>query len=172
MPNSLIPPGYQAILLGSVTTLRDLDVFTPMEEGTAEGAMILMRMDFTDFPTSEALANLEKSLQDAGIPAWPGYGYIVHADTATPSVYLAWQKGMAWMPIIIGLLVTMILPPLLMAVTWWILPQSLKDLISGMVNLGMMAVVMFIMFQFMKPLTASEKKKRVEKPKELAEARA
>ena len=171
MPNSLIPPGYQAILLGSVTTLWDLDAFTPLEEGTAEGALILVRLDFTDFPTSDVLAKLEKSLQDAGVPAWPGYGYIVFGDTSTPSVYLAWQKGFAWMPIIIGILATMVLPPLLMAVTWWILPQSLKDLISGMVNLGMMAVVMFIMFQFMKPLTTPEKPKRVEKPRELEEAK-
>ena len=31
----------------------------------------------------------------------------------SPAVYLAWQKGLAWMPIIIGLLVTVVLPPLL-----------------------------------------------------------
>lgn len=171
MPNSFIPPGYQAVLLGSVTDLKDLDTFTPLEEGTAEGSLMLARLDLAGFPSDEALAGLEKALRDKGVPSWPGYSYIVYADTTTPSVYLAWQKGLAWMPIIIGILITTVLPVLLGGVIWWLLPQSLKDLISGMINLGMMAVVMFLMMQLMKPLTAPEKPKRVEKPRELEEAK-
>ena len=59
---------------------------------------------------------------------------------------------------------------------WWILPQSLKDLLSSIVNLGMMAVVMYLMSQVMKPLTATAaprqvKKLEVERPRELAEAK-
>ena len=175
MPNSLIPPGYQAILLGSVTTLRDLDAFTPLEEGTAEGALILMRLDFSDFPTSESLANLEKSLEDAGIPAWPGYDYVVYADTSTPSVYLAWQKGLAWMPIIIGILIITVLPVLLGGIVWLVLPQSLKDLITGIVNMGMMVLVMVLMTKIMpKPTPEKEKPKKLKevKPEKLEESKS
>ena len=70
--------------------------------------------------------------------------------------------------IIIGLIATVVLPPLLGSFIWWILPQGIKDMISGLINMGMMMLVMFIMMQVMKPLTAPEKKK----PKKLAEAKA
>ena len=48
------------------------------------------------------------------------------------------------------------------------MPQSLKDLISGIVNMGMMVLVMVLM-QAMKPLISAEKPKKVERPKETKE---
>jgi hypothetical protein len=176
MPYAMVPPGYRAVLLGSAAKVEDLGTFTPLEESTAEGALILMRLDFAEFPSSEALAQLNQACLDKGIPTWPGYDYIVYADIAQPSVYLAWQKGIVWMPIIIGLLVTVVLPPLLGALVWWLLPQSIKDLITGLINLGIMMLVMWLMTTMMKPLTAGEKPKKVkaapEKPEQLQEAKA
>ena len=164
----MVPPGYRAVLLGQAATIEDLGTFTPLEEGAAEGALILMRLDFAEFPSSEALAQLNQACLEAGIPTWPGYDYIVYADLTSSSVYLAWQKGIAWLPIIIGILATVALPPLLMSLIWWILPEEAKSLISGLINMGIMLLVMFVMMQFMKPLTATQK----EKPKKLKEATA
>ena len=53
-----------------------------------------------------------------------------------------------------------------MSLVWWILPEEVKSLISGLINMGIMLLVMFVMMQFMKPLTAPQK----EKPKKLKEA--
>jgi len=165
--NGLIPPGSRAILIGSAVSIEDLNAFTPLEEGTAEGSLMLMRLDFADFPTGEALRKLNQALVDAGVPAWPGYSFIVYADTTTPSVYLAWQKGIAWMAIIIGVLVVTVLPLLLGGLVWLILPQSLKDLLTGLVNMGMMLLVIWLMTSMIKPLTAGAK----EKPKAIKEAK-
>jgi hypothetical protein len=165
--SSLIPPGSQMILIGSAASLNDLSAFSPMEEGTAEGSLMLMRLDFADFPTGDALATLDKALRDAGVPAWPGYSFVVYADIFVPTVYLAWQKGIAWMPIIIGIAAITVLPMLLGGLVWLILPQSLKDFLNGLVGLGMMLVVMYIMSQVMKPLSSPAKTKQVAKPKEL-----
>ena len=174
MPYAMVPPGYRAVLLGQATRFQDLGTFTPLEEGAAEGALVLMRLDFVEFPSSEALAQLNQTCLDKGIPTWPGYDYIVYADTTTPWVYLAWQKGIAWMPVIIGILIVTVLPVLLGSVVWLLLPQSLKDLISGIINMGMMMLVMFIMMQVMKPLTAAKERpkkvKEVPKPEEVKEA--
>jgi Na+-translocating ferredoxin:NAD+ oxidoreductase RnfD subunit len=82
-----------------------------------------------------------------------------------PSVYLAWQKGIAWMPIIIGLLATMILPPLLGGVIWMLLPESLKQTINTLIGMGMMLLVMFLVTQVVKPLTSPERPKRLEEMK-------
>ena len=49
-----------------------------------------------------------------------------------------------------------------------ILDKGIKDMITGIINMGMMMLVMFIMMQFMKPLAAPAK----EKPKKLEEAKA
>ena len=91
--NGLIPPGARVVLIGSAATLKGLDTFTPLEEGTAEGSLMLMRLDFADFPTADALGKLEKALEDAGVPAWPGYGYIVYADASTPSAVPCLAEG-------------------------------------------------------------------------------
>lgn len=162
MPYAFVPPGYRAVLLGQAQTIEDLGTFTPLEEGAAEGALMLMRLDFAGQPPEEALSNLEQACQDAGIEPWPGSEYYVYADTISTSAYLAWQKGLAWLPVIIGLLATVVLPPLLTAGIWLILPDSIKSLISNLISMGMMMLVMWLMMSLMKPLTAPEKPKRLE----------
>jgi hypothetical protein len=168
MPYAFVPPGYRAVLIGQAAVIEELGTFAPLEQDSAEGALFLVRLDFAEFPSAESLDQLERAFFDAGVELWPGYGHVVYADVDQPGVYLAWQKGLAWIPIIIGLLVTTVLPPLLGSFVWLILPQGIKDTITGIINMGMMMLVMFIMMQVMKPLTATEKKK----PKKLAEAKA
>jgi len=166
MPYAFIPPGYRAVLLGQAAAVEDLGTFAPLEESSAEGALVLVRLDFAEQVSEEVLGNLEQACHDAGIEPWPGSEYYVYADIGSTSVYLVWQKGMAWLPIIIGLLATMVLPPLLTAGIWLILPDSIKSLISSLVNMGMMLLMMWLMTSLMKPLMAPAK----EKPKQVKEA--
>jgi hypothetical protein len=165
MPERLTPPGYRAVIIGSAGSIEELGTFAPMEEGSAEGTLMLMRLDFIDFIPDETLTGIEQAFLDAGVERWPGYQYIVHVDVTKPSVYLAWQKGIAWMPIIIGLLATMILPPLLGGVIWMLLPESLKQTINTLIGMGMMLLVMFLVTQVVKPLTSPERPKRLEETK-------
>ncbi len=176
MPYAMVPPGYRAVFLGQAAAIEELGTFAPLEESSAEGALFLMRLDFAEFPSAEALAQLEQACFDAGVEMWPGYSHVVYADTEQPTVYLTWQKGLAWMPIIIGLLVTAVLPALLGSLVWLILPQEVKSLITGIINMGMMMLVMWLMTSMMKPLTAParEKPKKLKevKPEKLEEAKA
>ena len=165
MPYAMVPPGYRAVLLGQATVIEELSTFAPLEESSAEGALFLMRLDFAEFPSADALDKLEKACSDAGVEMWPGYSHVVYADIDQPGVYLAWQKGFAWLPIIIGTLVVTVLPALLGGVVWLLLPQPVKDMITGIINMGMMMLVMWLMTSMMKPLTAPAK----EKPKRLKE---
>ena len=166
MPYAFVPPGYRAVLLGQAQDIEDLGTFTPLEEGAAEGALVLVRLDFAEQASEEVLGSIEQACRDAGIESWPGSEYSVYADTGSNSVYVVWQKGMAWLPIIIGLLATMVIPPLLTAGIWLILPDSIKSLISSLVNMGMMLLMMWLMTSLMKPLMAPAK----EKPKQVKEA--
>jgi hypothetical protein len=172
MPYAILPPGYQAVLVGSATVLEDLGTLAPLEQSSEEGALFLVRLAFAGTPSAEGLAQLDQAFYEAGVERWPGYEHVVYADTTEPAVYLVWQKGMPWLPIIIGLVATVVLPPLLGSVLWWILPQGVKDLVSGIINLGMMLLILFILMQVMKPLTASQKPKKVEQSKEIEEARS
>ncbi|MDD4987111.1 MAG: hypothetical protein PHQ43_15340 [Dehalococcoidales bacterium] len=165
MPERLIPPGHQAVLVGSVESIEELAAFAPMEEGSAEGTLMLMRLDFAEFLPEETLIRSERACFEAGVEHWPGYGQVVYADVTRPSVYLAWQKGIVWMPIIIGILITTLLPPLLGGLVWLILPDSLKQLITSLIQMGMMMLVMWLMMSVIKPLTASERPKRIEEAK-------
>ncbi len=172
MPYTILPPGFKAVFVGSATAIEDLSTFAPLEQSSEEGALFLARMDFPEFPAEESLAQLEQALQESGVERWPGYDHVVYADAREPAVYLVWQKGFAWLPIIIGLVATVVLPPLLGSLLWWILPQDIKDLITGIINLGMMLLILFILMQVMKPLTAMSKEpaKKVERSKETEEA--
>ena len=175
MPYAMVPPGYRAVFLGQAAAIEELGTFAPLEESSAEGALFLMRLDFTEFPSAEALSQLEQACFNAGVETWPGYSHVVYADIEQPGVYLAWQKGLAWLPIIIGLLVTTVLPSLLGGLVWQLMPQSLKDLITGIVNMGMMVLVMVLMTKIMpKPTPEKEKPKKVKevKPEQLEEAKA
>jgi len=162
MPYAFVPPGYRAVLLGQAQEIEDLGTFAPLEESSAEGALVLMRLDFLESLSEETLGNLEQACREAGVEPWPGSEYYVYADMGSPTVYLVWQKGMAWLPIILGLLATMVLPPLLTAGIWLVLPDSLKSLISSLINMGMMLLVMWLMMSLVKPLMAPEKPKQIE----------
>jgi len=152
--------------MGQAQAIADLGTFAPLEESADEGAFFLMRLDLAELPSEESLNQLEQELAGAGVEMWPEYGHYIYAVQNEPLVYILWQKGLAWIPIIVGILATTVLPPLLMAGIWLILPAAVKSLITGFINLGMMALVMFIMMQVMKPLMTStkEKTKKIEKP--------
>jgi hypothetical protein len=162
MPNGLIPPGYRAVLIGSAASVEGLTTFVPMEEGAAEGSLMLMELDFAEPVPPETLGELNRACLEAGVMPWPGYEHIVYADAAGPTVYLAWQKAVAWLPIIIGILATVLLPPLIGSVIWMLLPEPVKELITGLVGMGMMMLVLWLMTSLVKPLTAPERPKRVE----------
>ncbi|ACZ61391.1 hypothetical protein [Dehalococcoides mccartyi] len=166
MPFTMVPEGYRSVLIGSAASIEDLGTFAPLEESSAEGALFLMRLDFAEPPSPEALAQLEQACFDAGVELWPGYSYVVYADVNQPTVYLAWQKGFAWLPIIIGLLVTTVLPPLLGSLVWWLMPEDLKNLISGIVNLGIMLLVMLLVTKLMPSFTPEKEKVKKVKPAE------
>ena len=163
MPYRMIPPGFKANLIGSATSLDGLSGYTPLEEGLAEGSLVLMRLDFEEYPSSEALVELNAGLLEEGIPPWPGYDCIVYADATSPTVYLAWVKADPWLNFILGLLAITVLPVLLLAFVWWILPEPVTQMIEAMFMGGMMLLVMWVMMKMMRPLTAPEKPKELEK---------
>jgi len=162
MPNGIMPPGWRAVLLGTASSVDDMGVFAPLEEGVPEGALMLVRLDFTEYPSAESIGQINQALAEAGVGLWPGASYHAFVDPGTPSLYIAWAKGMVWWGVILAILGTMLLPPLLMSFVWWILPESVKSLIESLVMFGVMFLLMFVMMKFMKPLTAPEKQKEIE----------
>ncbi len=169
MPISIPPPGYQAVLIGQSERVEDLGVFAPLEESSDEGALFLMRLDFTELPSTEALTQLEEGFLDAGVEMWPGYDHVVYADVDQPIVYLCWMKGFAWLPIIVGLLVTVVLPPLLGSLVWWLMLADLKSLITSIVNMGVFLLVMFLMSKLIPSFTSEKKKVKQAKPEQIEE---
>jgi hypothetical protein len=165
MPYAFIPPGYRAVLLGQAQDIASLGTFAPLEESAAEGALVLIRLDFTERLTEETLGDLEQACRDAGVEPWPGSEYYVYADIDSTSVYLVWQKGIAWLPVIIGFLAMLILPPLITAGIWLILPDSIKSLINNLIGMGMMLLVLFLVMKMMPALSPEKEKPRQVKEK-------
>lgn len=147
-----MPVGYRAYLLGSVSTLDELNTISPLEESGPEGALMLMRLDFAEAPQVSSLARIEQELITAGVPVWPGQGSHVRAEGA--SVYISWVKGFAWMSVIIGILALTVLPLLLGGLVWMLLPETVREMINMMVVVG----VMMLMMKFMSGATEEAKK--------------
>ena len=61
MPYAMVPSGYRAVPIGQAANIEELGTFTPLEEGAAEGAFFLLRLDFEEIPSQEALAQLERA---------------------------------------------------------------------------------------------------------------
>jgi hypothetical protein len=145
MEEKMVPYGYTAYLLGTSDTLDGLYSISPLEEDMAEGTLMLMQLNFEDLPSAEVIAELNQELNQAGVTPWPGYSQIAYADTNQAAIYLCWVKGIAWMSIIIGILVLMVLPALLGAFIWWLLPEDIKAMINMMIVVGVMALMMTFM---------------------------
>ena len=58
MPYTMTPPGYRAVFIGQAVAIEELGTFAPLEESSAEGALFLIRLDFTESPSAEALTQL------------------------------------------------------------------------------------------------------------------
>jgi len=71
MPYAFIPPGYIAVLVAQASNLKDLGAFIPQEESTAEGTLVLLKLDFLSVP-EEKLIELEQACRNAGVEPWPG----------------------------------------------------------------------------------------------------
>jgi hypothetical protein len=155
MPFTL-PPGCRPALLASLEGIS-ADLFAPLEESASEGALMLMRVDFRGFPSAGALKSLEQGLIAAGVPCWPGYQRIVYAEGSEPSIYLAWVKGLAWMPIIVGLIGATVAIPVIGTVLWWIIPDEIKQMITLTVELMLCGGLMLVMMPMVKGRDSKKK---------------
>ncbi|MFW6125482.1 MAG: hypothetical protein ACOC58_00090 [Chloroflexota bacterium] len=123
-------------LIAQFSSLEELGTVAPLEEGQPEGALMLMGLEFAAAPDPAVLAQFEESLTAAGVPCWPGQGY--HVSYQDGCVQISWVKGMAWLPLILGILLPLVLPALLGGVIWMLIPEEVKDLLNMMVVVGIM----------------------------------
>ena len=138
MLSGIVPPGWRAVLLGSAGA-EDMSAFIPLEESLPEGALLLARLDLVEYPSTDAIDQINQSLFEAGVELWPGASYYAFITAEAPSLYIAWSKGMVW----------------------WILPEELKTMIESITMMGVMMLLMFVMTKFIKPLGSQPKAKEL-----------
>jgi len=155
--DAVLPPGYKAVSVGSVTGFDELGAFQPMEEGQEEGSRMLAQLVFEHRPADfDYLANeLNRRCLETGISLWPERRDFAFADTAQPVLYICWQKGMVWWGWILGLLASLVLPPLVMAGLWLILPESVKEMIEAVTYIGIMGVAMYLISKMTRGMATS-----------------
>jgi hypothetical protein len=144
--------------------------FVPLEENAPEECRILVRLDFSEYPSIEACSQLNRELLQHEVPPWPEHGDIVFIHPTEPAIYLAWWKGMVWWALILVLLGSIVLPPLLGSVIWAILPDEVKQMIEMLLMVGIMVVMMSLVSTMTKSMSPTEKvKPTATKPKATAE---
>ncbi len=156
----VIPPGYQARLAGIASSLDELNGLVPLEAGLPEPSRVLMRVDISPGEDVFSIAeSINGQLLARGVPAWPEYpGRVAFAEGS--SVYLAWVKGFAWMPLIIGLLIGL---PLLLPIILWFVSPGFRETVQVMLGF----LIMMVMMSFMMKMTrgiATPSKPREELP--------
>ena len=138
-----MPIGYTTYYAGSFEDLAaQQSAIAAQEEATPEGTLALLELTLPEPASLETLEELNSRLLGAGVPPWRGYNNVVFTDSTDPKkVYVAWVKGFAWTPIIVGILF-LVLPLILGGILWFLIPQPIKDMITMM---GVMMVMIPIM---------------------------
>ena len=147
MLDTILPPRCSAVLVGSFTSLEELEGFEPLEQGQEEDSRMLAQLTFEHRPPEfdYLAAELNQKCLETGVSLWPERQDIAFADPSQPVIYVCWQKGMVWWGWILALLGSLILPPLIMAGLWLILPESTRQMLEAVINLSILGVLMFVM---------------------------
>jgi hypothetical protein len=142
-----MPLGYKTYYGGTFNNLMSQQVqVAAQEESTPEGTLVLLELNLAQPVSLETLQELNNRLISAGVPSWPGYNNVVFVDSNNPlKIYIAWVKGFAWTPVVIGILF-LVLPIILGAVIWYLIPEDVR-------NAMMMIGIMAIMIPFMNIIT-------------------
>lgn len=152
----IIPPGYQARLIGIAGSPGELNNFVPLEAGLPEPTRVLMRVDISVGEDVYTIAeNLSSQLLERGIHPWPGYPGRV-AFVEGNSVYLAWIKSFAWMPVIIGLLFGL---PIILPIILWFVSPGFREAIMSMIGFMVMAVMALFVVKFSREMVTPAKPK-------------
>ena len=161
MFDAILPSDYKAVLVGSVTGFNELETFEPLEQGQEEGSRMLAQLAFEYRPPdfNYLAAQLNQKCLETGVSPWPERQDFVFADPAQPVIYICWQKGFVWWGWILALLGSLVLPPLIMAGLWLILPESVRQMIEAIVNLSIVGIVMFVMSKMTAGVTAAGEEK-------------
>jgi hypothetical protein len=61
---------------------------------------------------------LDSALKKAGVTPWPGNDRLVYFEEDPATVYIRWQRGMAWAPIVLAA-IPIVLVTLLVLMTLW-----------------------------------------------------
>ncbi len=155
---------YKAVLLGSASTLEELKTFQPQEYNTPEGSLIMLELKFAEAPTQAMVDEINTNCAEYNVTPWPGYSDVAVLNTSANTINLYWYKGLAWLPIIGVILLMTVLPALLGAFIWWILPEE----ITSMIEMLVMMLVMFLMMRMIQPMFMPSK----EEPKKISESAA
>ena len=162
MAIAVVPPGYQAYLLGTVSSFDDLGDFSTMEQGVPYGSLMLAQLQLEEALDESTVQQINSELAAAGIPSWPGYAEIAFADPTEPVLYIGWQsreyQPAGWWLIIGGILAGLVAVPLIGAALWWIMPSGITEMIESMMMMGVMGMMMFGMMMFMPMLMPAEEK--------------
>ena len=161
MLNTILPPGCKAVLIGSASSLKELEVFEPLEQGQEENSRMLAQLTFEHRPPEfdYLAAELNQKCLETGVSLWPERQDIAFADPSQPVIYVCWQKGLVWWGWILALLGSLILPPLIMAGLWLILPESTRQMLEAVINISIIGVVIFVMSKMTTGITAAGEEK-------------
>jgi hypothetical protein len=156
--NAVLPSGYTAVLVGSVTSFEELSAFETLEQGQDEYSRMLAQLTFEQrSPDFDYLVGqLNQKCIEAGVTPWPERRDIAIGDPVEPVIYLCWQKGFVWWGWILALLGSVVLPPLIMAGLWLILPDSVKQMVEAIVNISILGIVVFLMSKMTSDLSSGE----------------
>jgi len=138
-----MPIGYTTYCAGLLEDLGNQQVLvTAQEEATPEGTQVLMELELAEPPHPGMLSEVNSELLSGGVLPWAGYRDVAFSDASdSRRVYVAWTKGIAWSGIIIGILL-FLLPTILGGILWFLIPQSVKDMLLMMGALMILLPIM------------------------------
>jgi hypothetical protein len=141
-----------AVRVAQVSRIDELHQFIPLEESQPEGSLMQVSLAFAGDPgdVDRLASTLNQICLDSGVTPWPNSSLIASSQNGV--INIRWQKGMAWWGLILAGLLSLVLPALLGAVLWIMLPESTRQLIESLTYLGAMMLIMLGFSKLIQPM--------------------
>lgn len=128
------------VLLCSVSDASYLTYFSDIEESLPENTPVCVRLTFNTSNLNHICDEINRVCESLGVTKWlDRYAYC-----SGNNIDIYWVKGFSWWAVILGSILALIVPPLIGAAIYALLPESWRNIIDTTMMLIVLGVVAYI----------------------------
>lgn len=149
---SLYLYGVYMVLLSYTYNKDDLHTFCGIEESLPENTPVCVRLTFDTTELDELCEQINNKCQSIGVTLLlDNYAY-----KNGNNIDIYWVKGLSWWGLILAAILTLILPPIIAAAIYALLPENWRNVIDAMMTLSIFGFITYMFYKITVGLAGGE----------------